>query len=83
MRRITSEDVPLKFDFCRWTNSYEVRNNKGLLIEMLKNDYDAVKYLVEVIGIDKEAAERLVKYTFLTVSGNNIKGGVTDEYKKM
>lgn len=36
MRKITSEDVPLKFDFDRWTNSYEVRNNKGLLIEMLK-----------------------------------------------
>ena len=65
MRRITIEDVPLKFDFDRWTNSYEIRNNKGLLIEALKNDYDAVKYLIDVIGISKEAAERMVKCTFL------------------
>lgn len=65
MRKITTEDVPLKFDFNRWTNSYEVRNNKGLLIEMLKNDYDAVKYLIDVIGINKEEAERIVECTFL------------------
>jgi hypothetical protein len=64
MRRITSEDVPLKFDFDRWSNSYEVRNNKGFLIEMLKNDYDAVKYLTEVIGIPKKEAEQIVKSTF-------------------
>ena len=65
MKRITIEDVPLKFDFDRWSNSYEVRNNKGLLIEALKNDYDAVKYLTDVIGISKEAAERIVECTFL------------------
>ena len=65
MRRITSDDVPLKFDFDRWTNSYEVRNNKGFLIEMLKNDYDAIRYLTDVIGISKEAAERIVECTFL------------------
>ena len=65
MKRITIEDVPLKFDFNRLTNSYEVRNTKGLLIEALKNDYDAVKYLIDVIGISKEAAERIVECTFL------------------
>lgn len=65
MRKITTEDIPLRFDFDRWTNSYEVRNNKGLLIEMLKNDYDAVKYLAEVIGIPKEEAEQIVESTFL------------------
>ena len=65
MKRITIEDVPLKFDFDRWTNSYEVRNNKGLLIEALKNDYDAAKYLIDVIGISKETAERIVKCIFL------------------
>ena len=65
MRRITIEDVPLKFDFDRWTNSYEVRNSKGLLIDMFKNDYDAAKYLTDIIGISKEAAERIVKCTFL------------------
>lgn len=64
MRKITLEDVPLKFDFNRWTNSYEVRNNKGLLIEMLKNDYDAVKYLTEVIGVPKGKAEQIVESTF-------------------
>ena len=66
MKRITAEDLPLKFDFDRLTNSYEVRSNKGLLIEALKNDYDAVKYFIDVIGITKEAAERIVKGTFLT-----------------
>ena len=65
MKRITIEDIPLKFDFNRYDNSYEVRNNKGLLIEALKNDYDAVKYLTDVIGISKEAAERIVECTFL------------------
>ena len=65
MRRITIEDVPLKFDFDRWTNSYEVRNNKGLLIEMLRNDYVAIKYLTDVMGIDKKTAERIVECTFL------------------
>ena len=65
MKRITIEDVPLKFDFDKWSNSYEVRNTKGLLIETLKNDYDAVKYLTDVIGISKETAERIVECTFL------------------
>ena len=65
MKRVTIEDVPLKFEFDRWTNSYEVRNNKGLLMEALKNDYAAVKYLTDVIGISKEAAERIIKCTFL------------------
>ena len=65
MKRITIEDIPLKFEFNRYDNSYEVRNNKGLLIEALKNDYGAVKYLTDVIGMSKEAAERIVKCTFL------------------
>ena len=65
MKRVTIEDVPLKFEFNRYDNSYEVRNNKGLLIEALKNDYGAVKYLTDVIGMSKEAAERIVKCTFL------------------
>lgn len=65
MKRIPTEDYPLKFDFDIWSNSYEVRNNKGLLIEALKNDYAAVKYLIDVIGISKEDAERIVECTFL------------------
>ena len=65
MRRITIEDVPLEFDFDKWSNSYKVRNAKGLLIETLKNDYAAVKYLIDVIGISKETAERIVGCTFL------------------
>ena len=65
MKRITAEDLPLKFDFDRLTNSYEVRSNKGLLIEVLKNDYVAVKYLTDVMGIDKKTAERIVECTFL------------------
>lgn len=65
MRKITSEDVPLKFDFDKWSNSYEVRNAKGLLIEALENDYAALKYLTDVIGISKEEAERIVECTFL------------------
>lgn len=65
MKRIPTEDYPLKFDFDIWSNSYEVRNNKGLLIETLKNDYAAVKYLIDVIGISKEDAERIVECTFL------------------
>ena len=65
MKRITAEDLPLKFDFDRLTNSYEVRSNKGLLIEALKNDYGAVKYLTDVMGIDKKTAERIVECTFL------------------
>ena len=65
MRRITIEDVPLTFDFDRWTNSYEVRNNKGFLIEALRNDYDAAKYLIDTLCISKETAERIVQCTFL------------------
>ena len=63
--RIDIRDLPLTFEFNRYDNSYEVRNNKGLLIEALKNDYDAVKYLTDVIGISKETAERIIKSTFL------------------
>ena len=65
MRRITIEDLPLKFDFDRWTNSYEVRNNKGFLIEALRNDYDAANYLIDTLCISKETAERIVQCTFL------------------
>lgn len=63
--QIDIRDLPLKFDFNRYDNSYEVRNNKGLLIEALKNDYVATRYLVDVLGIDKEVAERIVECTFL------------------
>ena len=63
--RIDIRNLPLTFDFNRYDNSYEVRNSKGLLMEALKNDYDAVKYLTDVLGIDKEAAERIVRCTFL------------------
>ena len=63
--RIDIRDLPLTFEFNRYDNSYEVRNNKGLLIEALKNDYDAVKYLTDIIGISKETAERIIESTFL------------------
>lgn len=63
--RIDIRDLPLTFEFNRYDNSYEVRNRKGLLIEALRNDYVAVKYLTDVIGISKEAAERMVECTFL------------------
>ena len=62
---IDIRNLPLTFEFNRYDNSYEVRNNKGFLIEALKNDYDAVKYLTNVIGISKETAERIVDCTFL------------------
>ena len=65
MKRITIEDIPLKFDFNRYDNSYELRNNKGLLIETLRNDYVAIRYLIDVMGIDKKTAERIVECTFL------------------
>ena len=41
--RIDIQNLPLTFEFNRYDGSYEVRNSKGLLIEALKNDYDAVK----------------------------------------
>lgn len=63
--QIDIRDLPLKFDFNRYDSSYEVRNNKGLLIEALRNDYVATRYLVDVLGIDKKTAERIVKCTFL------------------
>ena len=62
---IDIRNLPLTFEFNRYDNSYEVRNTKGLLIEALKNDYVATRYLVDTLGIDKEAAERIVKCTFL------------------
>ena len=63
--RIDIRNLPLTFDFNRYDNSYEVRNNKGLLIEALRNDYVAIRYLIDVVGISKEAAERIVECTFL------------------
>ena len=63
--KIDIRDLPLIFEFNRYDNSYEVRDNKGFLIEALKNDYVAARYLMSVCAIDKEAAERIVKYTFL------------------
>lgn len=63
--RIDIRDLPLTFDCNRWDNSYEVRNNKGFLIEALKNDYVATRYLIDVMGIDEETAERIVECTFL------------------
>ena len=63
--RIDIRNLPLTFEFNRYDNSYEVRNNKGLLIEALKNDYAAVKYLTDVIGISKETAERIIESIFL------------------
>lgn len=62
--RIDIRDLPLTFDFNRYDNSYEVRNNKGLLIEALQNDYVAIRYLVDNLGIPKETAERIVECTF-------------------
>ena len=62
---IDIQNLPLTFEFNRYDNSYEVRNNKGLLIEALRNDYVAIRYLTDVIGIDKKTAERIVECTFL------------------
>ena len=62
---IDIQNLPLTFEFNRYDNSYEVRNSKGLLIEALRNDYVAVKYLTDVIGISKEVAEKIVECTFL------------------
>lgn len=63
--RIDIRNLPLTLEFNRYDNSYEVRNNKGFLIEMLKNDYVATRYLIDVMGIDEEAAERMIECTFL------------------
>ena len=63
--KIDIRNLPLTFEFNRYDNSYEVRNDKGLLIEALKNDYIATRYLIDVIGIDKKTAERIVECTFL------------------
>ena len=63
--KIDIRNLPLTFDFNRYDNSYEVRNNKGILIEALRNDYVAIRYLIDVMGMSKEAAERIVECTFL------------------
>lgn len=63
--RIDIRNLPLTFEYNRYDNSYEVRNNKGLLIEALKNDYVATRYLIDIMGIGEEAAERIVGCTFL------------------
>ena len=63
--RIDIRDLPLTLEFNRYDNSYEVRNNKGFLIEALKNDYVATRYLIDTFGIDEEAAARIVECTFL------------------
>lgn len=70
---IDIRNLPLTLEFNRYDNSYEVRDNKGFLIEALKNDYVATRYLINVIGIDKEEAERIVECTFLAGLSNNIK----------
>ena len=75
---IDIRNLPLTFDFNRYDNSYEVRNNKGLLIEVLRNDYVAVKYLTDVIGISKKAAERIVECTFLAGLNRWYKGADYD-----
>ena len=58
--RIDIRDLPLTLEFNRYDNSYEVRNNKGFLIEALKNDYVATRYLIDTFGIDKEAQKELL-----------------------
>lgn len=63
--RIDMRDLPLTFNFNRYNNSYEVRDDKGLLIEALKNDYAATRYLINIFGIPKETAEHIVGCTFL------------------
>ena len=63
--KIDIRNLPLTFDFNRYDNSYEVRNNKGFLIEALRNDYVAIRYLIDVMGMSKEAAQRIVECTFL------------------
>lgn len=63
--KIDIRDIPLTLEFNKYDNSYEVRDNKGLLIEALKNDYVATRYLMAITGIDEEVAERIIEYTFL------------------
>lgn len=70
---IDIRNLPLTFEFNRYDNSYEVRNNKGFLIEALKNDYVATRYLIDTLCISKETAERIVKCTFLAGLRNNDK----------
>lgn len=62
---IDIRNLPLTFEFNRYDNSYEVRDNKGFLIEALKNDYVAARYLMSILAIDEETAERIVECTFL------------------
>lgn len=62
---IDIRNLPLTFEFNRYDNSYEVRDNKGFLIEALKNDYVAARYLMSILAIDEETAERIVERTFL------------------
>ena len=71
--RIDIRDLPLTFEFNRYDNSFEVRNNKGFLVEALKNDYVATRYLIETLCISKETAERIVKCTFLAGLKDNNK----------
>lgn len=63
--RIDVRNLPLTLEFNKYDNSYEVRDNKGFLIEALKNDYVATRYLMSITGIDEEAAERIIARTFL------------------
>lgn len=70
---IDIRNLPLTFEFNRYDNSYEVRNNKGFLIEALQNDYVAIRYLIDVIGLDKETAERIVERTLPAGLKNNNK----------
>lgn len=63
--RIDIRNLPLTFEFNRYDNSYEVRDNKRFLIEALENDYVAARYLMSILAIDEETAERIVKCTFL------------------
>lgn len=71
--KIDIRNLPLTLEFNIYDNSYEVRDNKGFLIEALKNGYVATRYLIDVIGISKEAAERIVECTFLAGLKNNDK----------
>lgn len=63
--RIGINDLPLRLDFNKYDNSYELRDNKGFLVEAFKNDYVVIRYLVGILGIPKETAEHIVECTFL------------------